>query len=648
MSGFPFLKNFRGLRIKRPRGDFELQDVFLDKFVAEQEMVSGMYGEQKLEVPLSHWLLWGLYASFFVLMLAFFAWTFHLQAFAGEELQRKAQENTIRSQPLDSDRGVIYDVNGKQLVFNRPSFDFVCDKRDLPSERAEKERILRQSADIVGIPLSDLRREFDKTANPKFLIAQNLSHDQLIMLETKLEELEGCDIERNTIREYVADPTLAHVLGYTAKISADELKQHPEYAITDQIGKTGIERSYETELRGVPGRKLTEKDALGLVVKERGEIPSQSGNSVVLWLDFELQEKIQKALTSTLERIGAQKAAGIALDPKTGGVLSLVSIPGFDSNLFSHGISHTQYAEITSNPLNPLFNRAIAGNYPTGSTIKPFIAAAALEEHIIDPGKKIFTKGYIEIPHAYDPEIVYRFNDWKDHGWVDMRDALAISSNVYFYTIGGGFEDQEGLGPRRLKEYLAKFGFGAQTGIDLGGEAKGLIPDPEWKMQAKGEGWWDGDTYNLSIGQGNLLATPLQVVSSFAAIANRGTLYKPQMVKEIIDKQEIRQTPSQVIRDHIVEQENLDVVREGMRQAVKWGSAVILNQMPVSSGAKTGTAQTGRKNEEGLDYLYSWVVVFAPYENPEIVLAVMVEDAKEGSLAVLPVAKEVLEWYFTR
>ena len=611
-------------------------------------MVSGMYGEQKLEVPLSHWLLWGLYASFFVLMLAFFAWTFHLQAFAGEELQRKAQENTIRSQPLDSDRGVIYDVNGKQLVFNRPSFDFVCDKRDLPSERAEKERILRQSADIVGIPLSDLRREFDKTANPKFLVAQNLSHDQLIMLETKLEELEGCDIERNTIREYVADPTLAHVLGYTAKISADELKQHPEYAITDQIGKTGIERSYETELRGVPGRKLTEKDALGLVVKERGEIPSQSGNSVVLWLDFELQEKVQEALTSTLERIGAQKAAGIALDPKTGGVLSLVSIPGFDSNLFSHGISHTQYAEITSNPLNPLFNRAIAGNYPTGSTIKPFIAAAALEEHIIDPGKKIFTKGYIEIPHAYDPEIVYRFNDWKDHGWVDMRDALAISSNVYFYTIGGGFDDQEGLGPRRLKEYLAKFGFGVQTGIDLSGEARGLIPDPEWKMQTKGEGWWDGDTYNLSIGQGNLLATPLQVVSSFAAIANRGTLYKPQMVKEIIDKQEIRQTPSQVIRDHIVEQENLDVVREGMRQAVKWGSAVILNQMPVSSGAKTGTAQTGRKNEEGLDYLYSWVVVFAPYENPEIVLVVMVEDAKEGSLAVLPVAKEVLEWYFTR
>ena len=182
MSGFPFLKNFRGLRVKRSRGDFELQDVFLDKFVAEQEMASGMYGEQKLEVPLSQWLLWALYASFLVLFLVLFARTFQLQAFAGEELQRRAQENTIRSQPLDSDRGVIYDVNGKQLVFNKPSFDFVCDKRDLPPERSDKERILRQSADILGIPFSDLRAEFDKTTNPKFLIAQNLSHDQLIML----------------------------------------------------------------------------------------------------------------------------------------------------------------------------------------------------------------------------------------------------------------------------------------------------------------------------------------------------------------------------------------------------------------------------------------------------------------------------------
>ena len=646
MLDFPFLKSFREFRFKRLRGELEFQEVFLDKLVAEQEAFTDASGERKLEVPLSKGLLWGVYAGFALLIFVFFGKTFYLQAFAGEELEKRAQENAIRSQPLDSDRGVMYDRFGKQLVFNRPSFDFVCDKRDLPADRAEKERILRRISNSMGIPFADLKEEFDKTTNPKFLVAQHLSHEQLIILETKIEELEGCEIEKNTIREYVADPTLSHVLGYTAKISADELAQHKDYAITDQIGKTGIEKAYETELRGVPGRKLMEKDALGRIVKEKGEIASEPGNSVTLWLDFELQQKIRESLEQSLGRIGSQKAVAIALDPETGGVLSLVSIPGFDNNLFASGISHAQYEEIISNPLNPLFNRAIAGLYPTGSTIKPLVASAALQEGIIDADKEILTHGYIEIQNEYDPEIVYRFADNANHGLVDMRRAIAVSSNVYFYTIGGGFEDQKGLGPSKLKDYLMRFGWGAQTGIDLPGEAKGLVPDPEWKKQTKGEGWWDGDTYLFSIGQGNVLATPLQVASSFVPIANGGTLYKPHMVKEIVETAKV--IPPVVVREETIAKENLEVVRDGMKQAVKWGSSVLLNQLPVSSGAKTGTAQTGKKDEEGRDYLYSWVSVFAPYENPEIVLTVMVEDVKEGSLAVLPVAKEVLEWYFTK
>jgi len=646
MSGFPFLKNFRGLRIKRTAEDLEFQEVFLDKLVADEEAAVDLYGERKLEIPLSRYFLWGLYAAFLLIVLVFFTKTFHLQVFAGEELQKQAEENAIRSQPLDSDRGVMYDRFMKQLVFNRPSFDFVCDKRDLPEDRSEKERIVRQSANILGIPFSDLKREFDKTTNPKFLLTQNLSHEQLIVLETRIEELEGCEIQKNTIREYVASSTLSHVLGYTAKISADELERYSGYAITDQIGKTGIEKAYEAELRGVPGRRLTEKDSLGRIVKEKGEVASEPGDSLMLWLDLELQQKIQESLEQTLYHIGAKKAVGIALDPRTGGVLSLVSIPGFDNNLFSGGISHTQYEEIISNPLHPFFNRAIAGTYPVGSTIKPLVALAALEENIIDPKKELFTYGYIEISNQYDPEIVYRFPDWKDHGWVDMRDALAVSSNVYFYTIGGGFEDQEGLGPTRLKEYLTKFGWGAQTGIDLPGEAEGLVPDPEWKKRVKDEGWWDGDTYLFSIGQGNVLATPLQVAFSFVPIANGGTLYKPQMVKEILETERV--IPPVVVSKDVIGKENLEVVRDGMRLAVKWGSSVLLNQLPVSSGAKTGTAQTGKKDEEGRDFLYSWVTVFAPYENPEIVITIMVEDTKEGSLVVLPVAKEVLEWYFTR
>ncbi len=646
MFGFPFLKNFKESRIRRFRGELEFQDVFLDKLVIDEETNANVYDGRKLEVPLSKSLLRGVYVGFILLVSVFFAKTFYLQAFAGEESRKKAEENSVRSQPLDSDRGVIYDRFGKQLVFNRPSFDFVCDKRDLPADRAEKQGILLRISQSIHVSYEDLKEEFDRTTNPKFLVAQHLSHEQLIILETKIDELEGCTIEKNTIREYVQDPTLAHILGYTAKISADELKEHPEYAITDQIGKTGVEKAYETDLRGVPGRKLMEQDALGRVVKEKGEIPSESGNSLVLWLDFELQQKIRESLEQTLNRVGSQKAVAIALNPNTGGVLSLLSIPGFDNNLFARGITQSQYEEIISNPLHPLFNRAIAGTYPTGSIIKPFVAGAALQEGIIDANKEILTHGYIEIPNEYDPQIVYRFNDNANHGLVDMRRAIAVSSNVYFYTIGGGFEEQKGLGPSKIKEYLTKFGWGSYTGIDLPGEAKGLVPDPAWKSQAKGEGWWDGDTYLFSIGQGNVLATPLQVVASFVPIANGGTLYKPQMIKEIVETKEMV-TPI-VQREETIDKEHLEVVRDGMRQAVKWGSSVLLNQLPVSSGAKTGTAQTGKKDEKGRDYLYSWVTVFAPYDNPEIVLTVMVEDAKEGSLAVLPVAKEVLEWYFSK
>ena len=257
-----------------------------------------------------------------MIVIIFFGKTFQLQALAGEELSEKAAQNTIRSYPVVSERGVVYDALMTQLVFNRPSFDFVCDKRDLPEDRREKERILRESADILGISFTDLRAGFDRTPKPRFLVGENLSHEELILFETKKEDLEGCVVEKNTIREYVQNPTLSHILGYTAKISADELEQFPEYFVTDQIGKTGIEKSYETELRGIQGQILVEKDALGRVVKDKGEIPSEPGNSILLWLDFELQKKIEEALQKTLVKVGSKKGVGIAIDPNKGGILA--------------------------------------------------------------------------------------------------------------------------------------------------------------------------------------------------------------------------------------------------------------------------------------------------------------------------------------
>ncbi|MDO8601412.1 MAG: penicillin-binding transpeptidase domain-containing protein, partial [bacterium] len=352
-----------------------------------------------------------------------------------------------------------------------------------------------------------------------------------------------------------------------------------------------------------------------------------------------LQKKITEELGKKLKDVGSIHGAAVALDPKTGGVLAIVSLPSFDSNAFSQG-DQKAIGTILNDKKEPLFNLALAGLFPTGSTIKPFMASAALEEKIISPQKQIYSPGYIEVPNRYDPAIIYKFLDQALPNWYDMRKAIAFSSNVYFYTVGGGYGNQAGLGPTRIKKYLELFGWGAKTGIDLPGEAQGLIPSPEWKKEVKKEGWWDGDTYNMSIGQGNILATPLQVASAFVAIANGGKLFQPQLVKEIINGEKFN---PKIVRENFIKPENLQVAREGMRQAVTGGGSVILNDLPVKVAAKTGTAETSKINT-----YHNWVTVFAPYDDPKIVLTVMLEDVKGVQAAALPVAKEVLNWYFSK
>ncbi len=651
MFNSPFSKSSRKLFITSPRHELEPQEVFLDRLVRDQ----GKEGEEKkLEIPFAPVKVGLLYGCFLLLLLLFFGRTFQFQIVAHADMEKVAQDNAIRRFPTMPERGVIYDTHMRQLVWNKPSFDFVCDKRDLPQARSERERMFQEIASLFGIPLEALKANFDSTLSPDMLVAENLSHGQFILIQTTLQEFSGCSLRENRIREYATPASFAHILGYTAKISEEELDENPGYTTFEHIGKTGVEKAYENFLRGKPGYFLFEKDAYGRTVQNLGEIPSVPGASLVLWLDGDLQEKITKELEEALTRIGRTKAAAVAIDPRTGGVLALVSLPSFDNNLFAQGLSQSAYEEILADPSKPLFSRAIGGLYPTGSTIKPLLAAAALQEQIIDPDKALFTHGYIEVPNQYDPTIVYRFNDWKDHGWVDMRKALAVSSNVYFYTIGGGFEGQKGLGPSRIKEYLSRFGWGEKTGIDLRGESAGLIPDPEWKKRIKKEGWWDGDTYLLSIGQGNLLATPLQVANAFASIANGGTLYKPQMVKKVIASSQEQnlhseeETRPRIIRENIVDLDYLNIVKEGMRQSVIEGSAILLNALPVKVAAKTGSAQTGKKDGEGKDLLYFWTTAFASYEDPEIVLTVMVEDVQEGSRVALPVVRNVLDWYFNR
>ncbi len=648
MFGFPLSKKLK------KKTDLEPQEVFLDYLAQKREIELGI-SEKKLEVPLSRRILQGFLIFITIIILVLLAKTFHLQVLEHKKFLALAEENKFIVHSIQASRGVIYDSKGEQLVFNKPSYDLFFDKRKFPQGTVPCKELssLKEVSKIIKENPEDLEKKINQEKNQIVLISENLDYQTLILLEARIADFPGFSIERNAVRDYKNGKTFAHIIGYTGKISAEELKESPEiYTNYDYVGRTGIEKSYEEVLRKNSGKLQIEKDAFGnQISKEVVSLP-ESGKSLVLWLDSELQEKIEQELEKTLQNIGAKKAVGIALNPKTGGVMALVSLPSFDNNLFNKGADPRSLKNLLEDKEEEeyFFNRAISGLYPTGSTIKPLVASAALEEGIISPLKKIICQGEIIIPHSYDPESFTEKHDWRVHGPTDMRKAIAESCNVYFYTIGGGYQDQKGLGPSRIKKYLEFFGWGNKTEIDLPGEDNGLIPYPKWKKEVKKENWWDGDTYNLSIGQGDISVTPLQLTTAFMAIANLGTLYKPQVAKQIVDKEKnlIKEIRPQVLREKFIAPENLKIVREGMRQAVTGeksphATAALLNSLPVKTAAKTGSAQTSRPH-----YYHNWITVFAPYEDPQIVLTIMIENVKDIQASVLPVAKEVLNWYFTR
>ena len=668
MLGFPSFKKFKKRRIELAfKEDIEPHEILLDSLAEKKEKQFG-FSEKKFEVPLLKKIIQGFFVFCFFIILILLFRTFQLQVVEGKIFTQLAERNKFIIHQIQAERGVIYDKNLNQLVFNQLSFDLICQKNNLPQQDSDKEGIIKEVSDIVK---RDLKKEIEESTSTQILISENLDHQTLILLETKIKELPGFSIKNNAIREYKDGEAFSHIIGYTNKIKSEEIDEAPEfYSINDYVGRTGIENFYEEVLRKNPGKLRIERNAQGNVISQEIISLPESGKSLVLWLDSDLQKKIKEELEKELKIVGAKRAVGVALDSKTGGVLALVSLPDFDNNLFQKGADPEKLQELLDDPFNlqPLFNRAIAGKYLTGSAIKPLIASAALEENIISPEKKLNCEGKIIIPNIWDPASPTIKKDWTTHGWTNLRKALAESCNVYFYTVGGGYGDQKGLGPTKIKEYLELFGWDGKTGIDLPGEAEGFIPDKEWKKKVWGNDWWDGDTYNLSIGQGFLQITPMEVINSFAAIANGGTLYKPQIAKEIIDTSTgsaqvgeedksssspfaaarvVEEFKPEIIRQNFIDSQNLQIVREGMRQAVSGensplASAVILNSLPVAIAAKTGTAELGG------DRYNNWVTIFAPYEDPEIVLTIMIENVKGVQAAALPVAKAVLEWYFTK
>ena len=382
-------------------------------------------------------------------------------------------------------------------------------------------------------------------------------------------------------------------------------------------------------------------------MRERFIERATPGRDVVLEIDGELERFAAETLARHIRAVGKRAGALVALDPRDGAVRALVSYPGYDSNLLGSGASLEEVGQLLRDPAKPFFNRVVSGGYPSASTIKPILATAALEAKLIDPARQIYDPGYISVPNPYDPANPTIFKDWKPLGWIDMRRAIAFSANVYFYTIGGGHGGIPGLGIERIKSWLERFGWGSTLGIDLPGEYAGLIPDPEKKkiIRPKDPAWRIGDTYITSIGQGDLQITPLQLAAATAAIANGGTLWKPRVARAIVDdERRVVQAFDPVrLREDIASAGSLAIVREGMRLAVTEGSAIGLAELFFPVAGKTGTAETGVYGRN-----HGWFVGFAPYDAPEIVIAVLVEEGSGGSTDAVPVAREVLYHYFTQ
>ncbi len=565
----------------------------------------------------------------------------NLQISQGAFNRLLAEGNRIRSREMAAPRGLICDSKGIVLAQNKASYDLALYPLDLPRNRTEREKYLEKISDTIQIPYSEIQDKINERGVSSYdpiILKENLDRETAMLLQVKIINLSGLVVNKRPVREYADYQGLGQVLGFVGKMSDQDLKNNPGYKSFYEIGKEGIEASFERYLKGIPGVSEVEIDSQGREQRQVKETLPEPGNNLTLSLDAGLEDVLTKQLGAAVRSFGSSGGAAVAINPQTGEILALTSFPTYDNNLFTRLTSKEEYTALLTDPNKPLFNRAVSGTYPSGSTIKPMIAAAGLQEGVITVNTTINAPAEIKVGN-------YVYPDWKAHGYTDVRKAIAESVNIFFYAIAGGWDKIKGLGIAKLDGYLTRFGFGSKTGVDLPGEAAGLVPDPNWKEKNKHEMWYLGDTYHLGIGQGDFLVTPLQMATAYGAIANGGELLKPHLVTKITDKdgRDVFVTKREVIRDNLIDQANLQIVREGMRQAVTSGSAQLLKDLPVMVAAKTGTAQFGNEGKT-----HAWEAAFAPYNNPQIVIIVLVEGGGEGYAAAGPVVHSALNWYFSR
>lgn len=570
---------------------------------------------------------------------------FYLQIVQHDALTARADQNRIKLRPLVPARGRIYDRNGVLLADNVPAYRLEM----VPEQVGDIEATLSGLAEILPLSEEEIERFHDLRRSQRSFhpvpLKLRLSEAQVARFAVNRHRFPGVDVAPYLTRRYLQGGEFAHVLGYVGRIDReDAAKLDPDrYAGSTHIGKSGIERYYESRLHGEAGFEQVEVNAEGRVLRVLRAQPAESGENLYLSIDARLQ-------AATVAAFEGQHGAAVALDPRSGEVLALVSLPSYDPNLFVNGISRADYAALQG-PARPLFNRALLGGYEPGSTLKPFIGLAALELGVMRPGQTVLSTGAFRLPGQ---EREYR--DWRrgGHGRVDLREALAQSVNTYFFQVAVD------LGIDRMSSYLARFGFGSPTGIDLDGEASGILPSREWKRATRNEPWYPGETVIAGIGQGFWVATPLQLARATAALGDAGRLRVPRLLREtqrgLVSQRQAEPQPE--AQDLDLDPAYLTEVTAGMVASLHspTGSA---REAAVDSGyliaGKTGTAQrVSRRSEESIDLdalpfhlrHRALFVAFAPAESPTIALALVVESGGSGARAAAPVARRILDAWF--
>ena len=554
----------------------------------------------------------------------------YLQIYQGEYYAGLADGNRIRIVPSMAPRGTFYDRNGQLLVTNRPGFSVSL----LPLTAPISDDVIDRLSDLLKVPTDEIKTKIAGHSgfNP-IRIKTDVTPDIVSIIEEQKSQYPGVVIEVTPIRDYILKQEGAHTFGYVSEINDTELEKMKDegYKSGDIIGKFGLEKVYDKELRGENGGQQVEVDVSGKPVQILGRKEPVPGDDLELTIDINLQQAAEKAVDEQLTQIGAHAAAAVVMNPQTGEILAMVSRPAFDPNLFAHGISSKDWNQLNNNPYHPMDNKTITGEYPPGSTFKIVTGTAALTEGVVTPDEQIFDSG-----HHW---IIPKGNaDGEALGWLNFRTALAHSDNVYFYEMGNR------LGIDRLEKYARMFGLGAKTGIDLPYEATGLVANRRYKEKNFDDGeWYLSETFDAAIGQGFNLVTPLQAAMVMGEIAADGKRYKPHVVNRIIapDGSVVKDFQPELLSQLDVPEEDIKLVQDGLHDVTKYGTAASsFRGFTVDIAGKTGTAE----NSQGRDH--GWFVAYGPFDNPNIVVAVIVENGGYGSQSAVPIGRKILEAAF--